>query len=192
MGKNIGKNKSKNLSSKYSQKLLHHAKQSATDALKTASKRAIHKTAEATGDFIGNKIANKISKKSLQNTSETVDCETEIPKERYISPEERQQYNNTIMKYRKIDNLVDNSLNQRSKFITRNWVGINDDSCGTYNIEHNLNSSLCDYSDAYIAVKGTITVPNTGTAATSNNINKGVVFKNCAPFTDCMSEISNV
>ena len=55
--------------------------------------KAIQKTAEATGDLIGNKIANKItaSKKSPQDTSETLKSETEISKDRYISPEERQQ-----------------------------------------------------------------------------------------------------
>ena len=55
-----------------------------------------------------------------------------------------------------------------------------------------LKSSLRDYSDAYILVKGTITVNNTaaqGTAA--NNTNKKVIFKNCAPFTNCISEINN-
>ena len=89
MGKNFGKNISKNLSGK---KLLDHGKQFATDALKTTSKRVIQKTAEATGDVIDNKIANKItggSKNSQQNNSETVTNENdkEIPKERYISPE---------------------------------------------------------------------------------------------------------
>ena len=48
-----------------------------------------------------------------------------------------------------------------------------------------------DYSDAHIHVKGTITVPNTGTAAASNNRNKTVIFKNCAPFTNCISEVNN-
>ena len=51
-------------------------------------------------------------------------------------------------------------------------------------------SSLCDYSDAYISFKGTMTVANTGTAA-PNSRNKEVVFKNYAPFTYCMSEINN-
>ena len=91
MGKNVGKNISKNLSGKYSQKLLDHAKQSATDALKTTSRRAIQKVAEATGDLRGNKIADKttnVSRFSPQNSSETVESETEdtrfdeeIPKE---------------------------------------------------------------------------------------------------------------
>ena len=54
-----------------------------------------------------------------------------------------------------------------------------------------LRSSLCDYSDECTLVKGAITVPNTGTTAALNNRNKKVIFKNCAPFTDCISEISN-
>ena len=55
-----------------------------------------------------------------------------------------------------------------------------------------IRSSLCDYSDACILVKGTIKVPN-GKAADSavNNTNKKVIFKNCAPFTDCITEINN-
>ena len=103
MTKIIGKNISKSLSGEYGpvilaarQKVLDQAKKSATDALKTSSKRAIQKTAEATGDLIGNKIANKItgvSKNPQQNNSETFTNENykEIPKERYISPEKRQE-----------------------------------------------------------------------------------------------------
>ena len=96
MGKNNGKNISKSLNGKYSQKLLVHVKQSATDELKTSSKRVIQKTAEATGDLISNKVANrttKVSKKSQKNSSETVTNEhdKEIPRERYISPEKRQE-----------------------------------------------------------------------------------------------------
>ena len=55
-----------------------------------------------------------------------------------------------------------------------------------------LKSSLCDYSDAYIFVKGTISIANTAAAgAGADNINKEVIFKNCAPFTNCISEINN-
>ena len=55
-----------------------------------------------------------------------------------------------------------------------------------------LKSSLCDYSDAYILVKRTITVNNTAAAdADANNTNKKVIFKNCAPFTNYISEINN-
>ena len=55
-----------------------------------------------------------------------------------------------------------------------------------------LKSSLCDYSDAYILVKGTIAVNDTSAeGAAANNANKKVIFKNCAPLTNCISEINN-
>ena len=91
------KNMGKILSNRYGQKLFDSAKKSATDAIKTASKRAIQKTAKATGNFIGKKFCDKtssVSKKStekLQNDETEVDVERATPKERYISPEERQQ-----------------------------------------------------------------------------------------------------
>ena len=96
-------------------------------------------------------------------------------------------------------NLIDDASNQPSKFRTSNWVKINDESRGAYNVNSQikfkttmLKSSLCDYSDAYILVKGTISVNNTAAAgAAANNTNKKVIFKNCAPFTNCISEINN-
>ena len=55
-----------------------------------------------------------------------------------------------------------------------------------------LKSSLCNYSDAYILVKGTVTVNSTAAAgADANNTNKKVIFKNCAPFISAISEINN-
>ena len=104
------------------------------------------------------------------------------------------------MEYQKIANLIDdNTLNQPSKFRRRNWIEINDEPRGAYNVNSQikfktrmLKSSLCDYSDAYILVKGTVTVNNTAAAgAAANNTNKKVIFKNCAPFTNCISEINN-
>ena len=103
------------------------------------------------------------------------------------------------MEYQKIANLIDDASNQPSKFRTKDWVEINDESRGIYNVNSQikfkatmLKSSLCDYSDAYIIVKRTITVNNTAAeGAAANNINKKVMFKNCAPFTNCISEINN-
>ena len=103
------------------------------------------------------------------------------------------------MEYQKIANLIDDATNQPFKFRAKNWVEMNDESRGTYNVNSQikfkttmLKSSLCDYSDAYILVKGTITVNNTAAAdADANNSNKKVIFKNCAPFTNCISEINN-
>ena len=55
-----------------------------------------------------------------------------------------------------------------------------------------LRSSLCNHSDAHILVKGDISVcNNAGAGAAGNNINKKVTFKNCAPFTNCISKINN-
>ena len=103
------------------------------------------------------------------------------------------------MEYLKITNLLDNAWNQPSKFRTKNWVEIKDESKGWYNVDSQtkfqttvLKSSLCDYSDAYILVQRTITVDDTSAAgAPANNINKKVIFKNYAPFTNCISEINN-
>ena len=103
------------------------------------------------------------------------------------------------MENQKIANLLDDASNQLSKFKTNNWVEINDESRGTYNVNSQiksktlmLKSSLCDYSNAYIHVKGTICVNNTAAAgADANNTNKKVIFKNCAPFTNCIGEINN-
>ena len=99
------------------------------------------------------------------------------------------------MEYQKIANLIGDTSNQPSTFSTRNWVEINDESRGAYNVNSQikfkttmLKSGLCDYSDAYILVKGTISVNNT---AAANNDDKKVIFKNCAPFTNCISEINN-
>ena len=103
------------------------------------------------------------------------------------------------MEYQKIANFIDDLSNKPSKFKTRNWVEINDESRRAYNVNSQikfkttmLKSSLCDYSDAYILVKGTISVDNTAAAgAAVNNNDKKVIFKNCAPFTNCISEINN-
>ena len=100
------------------------------------------------------------------------------------------------MKYQKIKNLLDNAPNQPSKFRTKTWFDINDESRLTYNnIKFKttvLKSILCDYSDAYELAKGNITADNMAAAdAAANNTNRKVIFKNCAPLTDCISEINN-
>ena len=92
------------------------------------------------------------------------------------------------MEYQKIANLIDcEASSEPSKFKTKNWVEVNDESRGTYNVNSQikfetsmLKSSLCDYSAAYILVKRTITVNNTAAAADAdaNNTNKKVIFKN--------------
>ena len=73
------------------------------------------------------------------------------------------------MEYPKIANLIDGASNQPSKFRTKNWVEINNEPRGTYNVNSQikfkntmLKSSLCDYSDAYILVKREITITGAG------------------------------
>ena len=96
-------------------------------------------------------------------------------------------------------NFLDNTPNQSSKFITKNWIELNDESRGTYNKDNQirfktlmLRSSLYDYSDEYILAKGTITVANTAAQGQLYNAaNKKVTFKKCVPFTNCMSRIKD-
>ena len=106
------------------------------------------------------------------------------------------------MAYQKIANLIDDDAsNQPSKFRTRNWVEINDESRGAYNVNSQikfkttmLKSSLCDYSDAFILLKGTITIDGRGAddaAKQADERDKDVSFKNCSPFINCISEINN-
>ena len=102
------------------------------------------------------------------------------------------------MEYQKLSNLLNDESNKPSKYRTRNWVEINDYIRGVYSPKLirfktvMLRSSLCDYSDAYILVKGNVTVNNTAAdGAAANNTNKKVIFKNCAPFTNCISKINN-
>ena len=97
--------------------------------------------------------------------------------------------------------LGDVSSNQPSKFKTKNWVEINDESREAYNVNSQikfkttmLKFRLCDYSDAYIHVKGKITIVGEGDDAAARQADerdKGAVFKNCPPFTLCVSEINN-
>ena len=109
--------------------------------------------------------------------------------------------------------MLDTELNQPSKFRTRNCVEINDESRGTYTSNDikfkttMLRSNLCDYADAYILVKGTITItrnagaePNPNAPRTAAQLlaarqaderDKGVTFRNFAPFTKCISRINN-
>ena len=94
------------------------------------------------------------------------------------------------METQKIVNLLNSSENEYSKFPTKKWYVIDSKKKGGYSHENpikfltsSIESSLCDYSDAYILVTGNIT-------ATPNNAATQVVFKNCAPFEKCRTEIN--
>ena len=100
-----------------------------------------------------------------------------------------------IMEYQKTTNLLDNTSSQPTKFRTTNWVEINDKSRATYNTNSQikiktsmLRSILCDYSDAYTLVSGTITVSALATGGGNNDIQ--VYLKNFASFTSFTSEIN--
>ena len=97
--------------------------------------------------------------------------------------------------------MLENTLNQPTKIRTKNWAETNNDSQGKYNTNSEIKfktsmirSSLSDYSDACILVRGTITIAGAGpdNAATRlDERNKGVIFKNCGIFTECISEINS-
>ena len=104
------------------------------------------------------------------------------------------------MEYQKIGSLLESTSDNLSKFRTRNWVEINDESTGNYansNIRFKttmLRSNLCDYADSYLLAKGTTTITGAGDDAAARRAdkrNKAVTFKNCAPFTKCISRINN-
>ena len=95
-----------------------------------------------------------------------------------------------IMKTQKIVNLLNGSENDNSEFATKKWYIIDSESNGNYSqndeikfLTSSIESSLCDYSDAYILVTGNI-------SATPNNAATQVVFKNCASFEKCITEIN--
>ena len=107
------------------------------------------------------------------------------------------------MEYDKINNLLlseDNESEKLSKFVTGEYIRVNSLS-NTYNENKSirfktpmLRSNLCDYSDAYILVKGTITVTAPGANNGLNNIrdkrNRPLILKNNAPFVSCITRIN--
>ena len=94
------------------------------------------------------------------------------------------------METQKIVNLLNSSENEYSKFATKKWYVIDSESKGVYShknpikfLTNSLESSICDYSDAYILVTGNI-------AVVGADDNTKVAFKNCAPFRKCRTEIN--
>ena len=89
--------------------------------------------------------------------------------------------------------------NDKKQFRRKHWNEINYDFCGTYPTNNQikfktimLKSRLCSYIDTYRLVKGSISVCSTTAAnADANNVNKKVIFKKLAPFSDCNSKINN-
>ena len=98
------------------------------------------------------------------------------------------------MEFNKINNLLGPARDKVPRFITKKWIEIQSQSGSTYNTSKPirfktsmLRSDLCDYSDAYVWVKGKITVTDP-----NNNVNfdRRLTLKNNAPFTSCISKIN--
>ena len=99
--------------------------------------------------------------------------------------------------FQKIVNCLDTTSDDKDlpRFVTKKWIEVYNQSAGNYNVNKEiriktsmLRSDLCDFSDAYIVVKGDITVTNPNNAKR----NKAVAFKNNAPFINCISKINGV
>ena len=95
------------------------------------------------------------------------------------------------MEFQKIIHLLDVASDNKDlpKFVTKKWIEVYDQSEKNYNTNKEIRiktsilwSDLCDYCDAYIVVKGTITAEGDNNA---NKQNKNLVFKNNAPFINC-------
>ena len=125
------------------------------------------------------------------------------------------------MEFQKVVNFLDTTSDDKDfpRFVTKKWIEVSDQSEGNCSVSKEiriktsmLRSDLCDFSDAYVVVKGTITVnkkiftadgfeaPN-NTAANATATNAGnnnafgeekLVFKNNAPFINCISKINGV
>ena len=101
------------------------------------------------------------------------------------------------VEFPKIVNLFHTTFDDKNlpRFATKNWIEVYDQSEKTYDVEKKiriktpkLRSDLCDFSDAYIVMKGVIVVTNPDDAKR----NKAVAFENNAPFTNCISKINGV
>ena len=101
------------------------------------------------------------------------------------------------MEFQKIVNFLDITSDNKDlpRFVTKKWIDIYDQSEGNFNPNQEitiktsmLRFDLCDFNDAYIVVKGNITVTNPDDAKKI----KEVTFKNNAPFINCILKINGV
>ena len=102
------------------------------------------------------------------------------------------------MEFEKIINLLDTTSDDKNlpRFVTKKWIEVYDQSEKNYSVNKEiriktpmLRSDLCNFSDAYIVVKGDITLEGDNDA---NKHNKNLAFTNNAPFTNCISNINGV
>ena len=188
----------------FGKKLMDTAIKTGKGPAKTASRRVVQKTAEATGHLIGKKIRDKIT-----SVSKPKEKETRKTEDIYIPPEKRQQIIHDLrlfwkmwhycitIEFQKIVTFLDTTIDSKDlpKSVTKKLIQVYDQSQKKYHTNKKtgiktsvLRSDLCDCSDAYIIVKGTITVvrPN------NSKRNKAVTFKNNAPFINSISKITSV
>ena len=99
------------------------------------------------------------------------------------------------MEFSKINNLLGPSHDKVGRFITKKWIEVQSQSENTYNTSKPIRfktsmfrSDICDYSDAFVWVKGKITVTNPNDNA---NFNKELTLKNNSPFISCISKINS-
>ena len=98
------------------------------------------------------------------------------------------------MEFNKINNLLDSEHDEVPRYITKKWIEVQSQSGNTYNTSKPIRSKtsmlrsyLCDYSDAYVRVKGKITVTNPNN---NDNFDRRLTLKNNAPFISCISKIN--
>ena len=101
------------------------------------------------------------------------------------------------MEYQKITNLLGTTIDKIPRFITKKWVEVHDQSGSADDdiIRFKtlmVRSDLCDYSNAYIVVKGDIVLTNANGRRAIDKRNRFLTFKNNAPFTNCISNVNNV
>ena len=101
------------------------------------------------------------------------------------------------MEFQNIVNFLDATSDDKDlpRFVTKKWIEVYDQSAGNYNVNKEiriktlmLRSDLCNFSNAYIVLKRTITVTNPNNAKR----NKAVAFKHNVPFSNCISKINGV
>ena len=101
------------------------------------------------------------------------------------------------MEFQKLTNFFDITSDDKNlpKFVTKKWIEVYDESERNYNPNKEiriktsmLKSDLCGFSDAYIVVKGIITVTDPNNAKR----NKEITFKNNAPFINCIAKINGI
>ena len=98
------------------------------------------------------------------------------------------------MEYQKITNLLGNTPYKVPRFISKKWIEVSDQSGGACNTNNQirfkasmLRSDLCDYNNAYVAIKGIVTV--SVDERDRDEMNRQVILKNNAPFGFCNANV---